>query len=88
MYINIRHNIDSMEGGFEVDEIIRDYCRKLGMVEGNYSKYRPVYLYLQYENTTMKQFSSLKKKLQSSKKLKKCKNGKNIVINCVANNVC
>ena len=88
MYINIKHNIDSWEGGFEIDEIIRKFCERLGMEEGNYSKYSPWYLYLQYEDTSMEKFKLLKKRLNNSKRLKKSKRGVDIIIECKANNVC
>lgn len=60
MYINVKHNIDLLDGGIEIDSIIRVFAKKLGMKEGNYSKYQPCYECLQYEDTTMKQFSTLK----------------------------
>jgi hypothetical protein len=88
MYVNIKHNISWYEGGIEIDEIIRKFCERLGMKEGNYSKYTPCYLYLQYEGINMKQFKSLKKKLNNSKRLKKSKKGVDIIIECEANNVC
>tara|TARA_R110000868_G_scaffold353638_4_gene614818 strand:- start:135 stop:401 length:267 start_codon:yes stop_codon:yes gene_type:complete len=88
MYINIKHNIDWWEGGIEIDEIIRKFCERLCMKEGNYSKYTPCYSYLQYEDTNMKQFNSLKRKLNSSKRLKKSRKGVDVVIKCEANNVC
>ena len=88
MYVNIKHNISWWEGGIEIDEIIRKFCERLDMEEGDYSKYQPCYLYLQYENCNMKQFNSLKKRLNSSKRLKKSIKGVDIVIKCEANNVC
>ena len=87
MYINIEHNIEWWDGGIEIDEIIRGFCERLGMVEGNYSKYTPCYLYLQNENTNMKQFNQLKLRLQRSKRLKKNINGEDVVVKCEANNV-
>lgn len=88
MYVNIEHNISWWEGGIEIDEIIRKFCERLGMKEGNYSKYTPCYQYLQYENINMKQFNILKRRLNSSKRLKNSRNGVDIVIKCEANNVC
>jgi hypothetical protein len=82
MYVNIKHKIDWWEGGIEIDNIIRKFCDRLQMKEGNYSKYTPCYLYLQYDDVTMKQFNMLKRRLNSSKRLK------GIDLNVVANNVC
>lgn len=81
MYVNIEHNIDWWKGGIEIDEIIRKFCERLKMKEGNYSKYTPCYLYLQYEGVTMKQFNTLKRRLKCSKKLK------SVDLKVVANNV-
>lgn len=87
MYINIKHNIDWWVGGIEIDEIIRSFATKIGLKESNYSKYTPCYLYLQYNDTTMKQFNLLKKRLNASKKLKVSKNGCHIKIKIEANGV-
>jgi hypothetical protein len=81
MDINIKHNIEWWNGGIDIDFIIRKIADKLGMIEGNYSKYSPCYLYLQYEKTTMNQFKLLKKRINTSKKLK------DIKITVEANNV-
>jgi hypothetical protein len=70
MYVNIEHNINWWEGGIEIDEIIRKFCERLQMQESNYSKYTPCYLYLQYDNVTLKQFNTLKRRLKASKRLK------------------
>ena len=88
MHINIKHNINWWEGGIEIDYIIRKFADKIGMKESNYSKYTPCYLYLQYNNTTMKQFNLLKKRLAKSKKLKYSRKGVEVKIEVEANNVC
>ena len=88
MDIKIKHNINWWEGGIEIDEIIRKFCERLDLEEGNYSKYTPCYLYLEYEDCTMKQFNTLKRRLNSSKRLKKSINGVDVVIKCIANGVC
>tara|TARA_R110002020_G_scaffold63902_1_gene170127 strand:+ start:105 stop:371 length:267 start_codon:yes stop_codon:yes gene_type:complete len=85
MYINIKHNINWWEGGIEIDEIIRGFCKRLDMVEGNYSKYTPCYQYLQYENTTMNQFKKIKKRLLNSKRLNSSIEGKIIEIKVEGN---
>ncbi len=85
MYINIKHNINWWEGGIEIDEIIRGFCKRLDMVEGNYSKYTPCYQYLQYENTTMNQFKKIKKRLLNSKRLNGSIEGKIIEIKVEGN---
>jgi len=87
MYINVKHNIDWWEGGIEIDYIIRAFAKKLGMKEGNYSKYQPRYECLQYEDTTMKQFNTLKRRLNASKKLKVSKKGVEIKLIVEANDV-
>lgn len=87
MYINIEHNINWWEGGIEIDRIISGFCKRLGMEEGSYSKYTSCYLYLQYINTNMKQFNSLKLRLKNSKKLKKSIKGVDVVIKCKAYDV-
>jgi len=87
MYINVKHNIEPWDGGIEIDSIIREFAKRLEMKEGNYSKYQPCYLYLEYENTTMKQFKTLKRRLEASKKLKVSKKGKAVKIVVEANNV-
>ena len=88
MYININHNIEWWDGGIEIDSIIRKFCERLKMEEGRYSKYQPCYLYLQYENTTMKQFNSIKRRLKNSKRLKKSIMGSDVIIKVEVNNVC
>ncbi len=80
MYITIKHNINWWEGGVEIDEIIRGFCKRLGLTEGNYSKYTPCYLYLEYNDVTMKQFRSLERRLKNSKKLKISRKSVNVVI--------
>jgi hypothetical protein len=87
MYINISHNIDWWEGGIELDTIIRKFCERLGMKEGSYSKYTPCYLYLQYENVTMKQFNTLKRRLNKSKRLKKSMKGIDVKLRIEANSL-
>lgn len=87
MYINIKHNIEWWQGGIEIDSIIRGFCKRLHMRERSYSKYTPCYLYLQYENTTMKQFKEIKRRLKNSKRLKKSVNGVDVKIKIEANGV-
>ncbi len=80
MYITIEHNIDWWEGGIEIDSIIRGFCKRLNLEEGNYSKYTPCYLYLEYNDVTLKQFNSLKGRLKNSKKLKISEKGLDVII--------
>lgn len=88
MTIKIKHNLYSWEGGIEIDDVIRKFCEKLDMKEGQYSKYYPQYRYLEYINCNMKQFNELKKRLNRSKRLKKNKNGVDVEIKFDVFGVC
>jgi hypothetical protein len=80
MEVKIKHNINWWDGGTGYDEIIRGFAERLQMKEGRESLY---YFpsYIQYVDVSMKQFKTLKRRLNNSKKLN------DIKIDVIANNV-
>lgn len=81
MNVNIKHNIPWWKGGIEIDEIVKGFAERLHMKESYFTMYKPCSQYIQYDNVTMKQFNTIKRRLKNSKKLK------DINIEIIANNV-